>query len=71
MHRAGLRDALPEEIEMKSDEALKHDVEQELLWDSAVDARNVTVTVHGRVVTLEGFELCAETRRAESHAACG
>lgn len=39
---------------MKSDEALKHDVEQELLWDSAVDARNVTVTVHGRVVTLEG-----------------
>jgi osmotically-inducible protein OsmY len=49
-----LRDALPEEKEMKSDEALKHDVEQELLWDSAVDARNVTVTVHGRVVTLEG-----------------
>jgi osmotically-inducible protein OsmY len=39
---------------MKSDETLKHDVEQELLWDSAVDARNVTVTVHGRVVTLEG-----------------
>lgn len=39
---------------MKSDEALKQDVEQELLWDSAVDARNITVTVHGRVVTLEG-----------------
>ncbi|WP_179713851.1 BON domain-containing protein [Paraburkholderia bryophila] len=39
---------------MKSDEALKHDVEQELLWDSAVDARNINVTVHGRVVTLEG-----------------
>jgi osmotically-inducible protein OsmY len=39
---------------MKSDEALKHDVEQELLWDSAVDARNITVTVHGRIVTLEG-----------------
>jgi osmotically-inducible protein OsmY len=54
MHRAGLRDALPEEKEMKSDEALKHDVEQELLWDSAIDARNIDVTVHGRVVTLEG-----------------
>lgn len=39
---------------MKSDEALKHDVEQELLWDSAVDARNIAVTVHDRVVTLEG-----------------
>ncbi|MFM0455994.1 BON domain-containing protein [Paraburkholderia nemoris] len=39
---------------MKSDEALKHDVEQELLWDSAIDARNIDVTVHGRVVTLEG-----------------
>jgi len=39
---------------MKSDEALKHDVEQELLWDCAVDASNIAVTVHGRVVTLEG-----------------
>lgn len=39
---------------MKSDEALKHDVEQELLWDCAVDARNINVSVHGRVVTLEG-----------------
>jgi len=39
---------------MKSDEALKHDIEQELLWDPAVDARNITVTVHDRAATLEG-----------------
>ena len=39
---------------MKSDQALKQDVEQELLWDPAIDARQIRVTVHDRIVTLVG-----------------
>jgi osmotically-inducible protein OsmY len=39
---------------MKSDQALKQDVEQELLWDPAIDARDIMVTVHDRIVTLAG-----------------
>ena len=39
---------------MKSDEALKQDVEGELLWDPQVDAANIRVNVHERVVTLSG-----------------
>lgn len=46
---------------MKSDEELKRDVEQELLWDPAFDARNVTATVLNRIVTLEGsVQSCAQ-----------
>ncbi|XUW89952.1 BON domain-containing protein [Burkholderia sp. M6-3] len=46
---------------MKSDEELKRDVDQELLWDPALDARNVTATVCNRIVTLEGsVESCAQ-----------
>ena len=46
---------------MKSDQELKHDVEQELLWDPALDARNVTASVVNRVVTLEGsVKSCAQ-----------
>jgi osmotically-inducible protein OsmY len=52
--RAQRNDVELQEISMKSDQELKHDVEQELLWDPALDARNVTVAVLNRVVTLEG-----------------
>jgi osmotically-inducible protein OsmY len=46
---------------MKSDQELEHDVEQELLWDPALDARNVTASVLNRVVTLEGsVKSCAQ-----------
>jgi osmotically-inducible protein OsmY len=46
---------------MKSDQELKNDVEQELLWDPALDSRNVTATVLNRVVTLEGsVRSCAQ-----------
>jgi hypothetical protein len=34
---------------MKSDQALKQDVEQELPWDPAIDARQIRVTVHDRI----------------------
>ncbi|KWK49265.1 OsmY domain-containing protein [Burkholderia stagnalis] len=39
---------------MKSDATLKQDVEQELFWDPAVDARQIDVDVHDRIVTLRG-----------------
>lgn len=46
---------------MKSDQELKDDVEQELLWDPALDARNITASVLNRVVTLEGsVKSCAQ-----------
>ena len=46
---------------MKTDQELKHDVDQELLWDPALDARNVTATVLNRIVTLEGsVNSCAQ-----------
>lgn len=39
---------------MKSDEALKHDVEQELAWDLALDASGIDVDAHEGIVTLSG-----------------
>lgn len=39
---------------MKSDESLKRDVEQELRWDPAIDARQLAVRVHDCIVTLAG-----------------
>lgn len=46
---------------MKSDLELKHDVDQELLWDPALDARTITATVLNRIVTLEGsVNSCAQ-----------
>jgi osmotically-inducible protein OsmY len=39
---------------MKSDQALKRDIEQELLWDPAIDPRQIRVTVHDHIVTLVG-----------------
>ncbi|CAN0626183.1 hyperosmotically inducible periplasmic protein [Burkholderia multivorans] len=39
---------------MKSDAALKQDVEEELFWDPTVDARQIAVAVHDRIVTLHG-----------------
>ncbi|AOK07631.1 BON domain-containing protein [Burkholderia sp. AU28942] len=39
---------------MKSDAALKQDVEQALFWNPAIDARRIDVEVHDRIVTLRG-----------------
>lgn len=39
---------------MKSDAALKQDVEQALFWNPAIDARRIDVDVRDRVVTLRG-----------------
>jgi osmotically-inducible protein OsmY len=39
---------------MKADEALKHDVEQELAWDLALDASGIDVDVREGIVTLSG-----------------
>lgn len=39
---------------MKSDAALKQDVEEELFWDPTVDARQIAVAVRDRIVTLHG-----------------
>ena len=40
---------------MRSDEDIKHDVEAELRWHPAIDARDIAVAVSGGVVTLSGF----------------
>jgi osmotically-inducible protein OsmY len=40
---------------MRSDSEIKTDVEDELLWDRAIDASYITVAVHNGVVTLTGF----------------
>ncbi|MDN7674547.1 BON domain-containing protein [Burkholderia oklahomensis] len=40
---------------MKSDAVLRQDVEQELYWDPSLDARQIDVSVHDRIVTLRGF----------------
>ena len=42
---------------MRSDEAIKRDVEAELRWDPEIDASDVTVTVADGIVTLAGFVL--------------
>jgi osmotically-inducible protein OsmY len=39
---------------VKTQESLKRDVEQELLWDQAVDARSIKVNCNGGTVTLNG-----------------
>ncbi len=39
---------------MKSDEALRRDVVEELEWDPAVEHGGIRIGVHDRVVTLEG-----------------
>ncbi|MFC4704966.1 MULTISPECIES: BON domain-containing protein [Paraburkholderia] len=39
---------------MKTDEALKQDVEQELAWDMALDASGIEAAVKERIVTLSG-----------------
>ena len=40
---------------MRSDSDIKRDVEDELKWDSDIDATDVAVAVKGAVVTLTGF----------------
>jgi osmotically-inducible protein OsmY len=40
---------------MRSDEAIKQDVEQELQWDPEIDSPDIAVSVKNGVVTLTGF----------------
>jgi len=42
------------ETAMKSDAALKQDVEQALFWNPAIDTRRIDVDVRDRIVTLRG-----------------
>lgn len=39
---------------MKSDEKLQRDVLEQLDWDPGIDASQIGVTAHDRVVTLTG-----------------
>jgi osmotically-inducible protein OsmY len=60
---------------MKTDEALKQDVDQELAWDLALDASGIVVGVHERIVTLSGRvpdypQKVAAERAAERVAGC-
>ncbi|SAL70071.1 BON domain-containing protein [Caballeronia humi] len=51
---------------MKSDEVLKHDIEQELLWGPAIDAEQIRVKVNARIVTLAGsVSSCAQKLAAQ------
>jgi osmotically-inducible protein OsmY len=40
---------------MRSDNEIRHDVEEELDWDPQIGARDIAVSVRGGVVTLAGF----------------
>jgi osmotically-inducible protein OsmY len=40
---------------MRSDSDIKRDVEQELRWDTDIDASDIGVAVKDGVVTLSGF----------------
>lgn len=51
---------------MKSDERLKHDVEEELRWDPSLNADTIIVSCKGGVVSLSGHvRTCAEKHTAE------
>jgi osmotically-inducible protein OsmY len=41
-------------VEMKSDAQMKNDVMEELLWDTTVKSRDITVRAYNGVVTLSG-----------------
>jgi osmotically-inducible protein OsmY len=54
---------------MKSAATLRQDIEQELYWDPALDARNIEVAVHDRIVTLRGsVSSCAQKIAAQKAA---
>jgi hyperosmotically inducible protein len=54
---------------MKSDMELKRQVEEELEWDPAVDATDIGVEVHDRVVTLSGHLVSYAEKLAAEKAA--
>jgi hyperosmotically inducible protein len=58
-----------EEHAMKSDMELKRQVEEELEWDPAVDATDIGVEVHDRVVTLSGHLVSYAEKLAAEKAA--
>jgi osmotically-inducible protein OsmY len=53
---------------MKTDSAIKHDVEAELSWEPEVDDTDISVKINNAVVTLTGFvKTYAQKYRAERH----
>ncbi|TDV11705.1 BON domain-containing protein [Paraburkholderia caballeronis] len=54
---------------MKTDLQLKHDVEEELEWEPAVNASNIGVEVTDRVVTLSGHPVSYAEKLAAERAA--
>lgn len=54
---------------MKTDLQLKHDVEEELEWEPAVNASDIGVEVKDRVVTLSGHPPSYAEKLAAEHAA--
>ena len=54
---------------MRSDDEVKHDVEEELRWDPDIDETNIAVAVNEGVVTLSGFVRSYGQRRAAEAAA--
>jgi len=54
---------------MRPDVEIKRDAEEHLLWDAAVDATDIAITVHDGVVALSGFvRSYAQKREAERDA---
>jgi osmotically-inducible protein OsmY len=57
------------EIMMRSDQEIRHDVQEELDWDPQIGARDIAVAVRDGVVTLAGFvRSFGERMRAEADA---
>ena len=54
---------------MRSDDEIRHDVEEELAWDPEIGSRDIAVAVRNGVVTLAGFvRSFGEKARAETNA---
>jgi osmotically-inducible protein OsmY len=53
----------------RSDDDIKRDVEEELLWDPDIDPTDIGVAVKDGVVTLAGFVRSYRQRRAAEAAA--
>ncbi len=49
---------------MRLDTEIKRDVQDELRWDTDIDATDIGVAVHNGVVTLTGF-VCSYVRNAK------
>lgn len=58
-------------VGVRTDEAIKADVVEQLRWDARVDASDVKVTVSERLVTLEGTVINQPARQAATDDAAG